>query len=103
MRILKSKGLAPDLPEDLYHLIKKAAAVRKHLERKRKDKDAKFHLTLIESHIHTIIPKESSPLIGNMSHAQPLLWLHKSVYCTQAIKPLFNRKKQKQRTLKTQP
>uniref|UniRef100_A0A8C9IAK0 Small ribosomal subunit protein uS15 n=1 Tax=Piliocolobus tephrosceles TaxID=591936 RepID=A0A8C9IAK0_9PRIM len=36
LRILKSKGLAPDLPEDLYHLIKKAVAVRKHLERKRK-------------------------------------------------------------------
>lgn len=33
LRILKSKGLAPDLPEDLYHLIKKAVAVRKHLER----------------------------------------------------------------------
>ncbi|KAG2461999.1 P3C2A kinase, partial [Polypterus senegalus] len=37
LRILKSKGLAPDLPEDLYHLIKKAVAVRKHLERNRKD------------------------------------------------------------------
>jgi small subunit ribosomal protein S13e len=52
LRILKSKGLAPDLPEDLYHLIKKAVAVRKHLERNRKDKDAKFHLILIESRIH---------------------------------------------------
>lgn len=38
LRILKSKGLAPDLPEDLYHLIKKAVAVRKHLERNRKVK-----------------------------------------------------------------
>ena len=28
LRILKCKGLAPDLPEDLYHLIKKAAAIR---------------------------------------------------------------------------
>uniref|UniRef100_A0A8C4QGN9 Small ribosomal subunit protein uS15 n=1 Tax=Eptatretus burgeri TaxID=7764 RepID=A0A8C4QGN9_EPTBU len=36
LRILKAKGLAPDLPEDLYHLIKKAVAVRKHLERNRK-------------------------------------------------------------------
>ena len=36
LRILKSKGLASDLPEDLYHLIKKAVAVRKHLERNRK-------------------------------------------------------------------
>uniref|UniRef100_A0A3P9IGA0 40S ribosomal protein S13 n=1 Tax=Oryzias latipes TaxID=8090 RepID=A0A3P9IGA0_ORYLA len=39
LRTLRSKGLAPDLPEDLYHLIKKAVAVRKHLERNRKDKD----------------------------------------------------------------
>ncbi|KAM7126821.1 small ribosomal subunit protein uS15-like [Molossus nigricans] len=52
LRILKSKGLAPDLPEDLYRLIKKAVAVRKQLERNRKDKDAKFHLILIESRIH---------------------------------------------------
>ena len=29
-------GLAPSLPEDLYHLIKKAVAVRKHLEKHRK-------------------------------------------------------------------
>ena len=54
LRILKSKGLAPDLPEDLYHLIKKAVAVQKHLERNRKDKDAKFHLILIESRIHRL-------------------------------------------------
>ena len=54
LRILKSKGLAPDLPEDLYHLIKKAVAVQKHLERNRKDKDAKFHLILIESCIHRL-------------------------------------------------
>ncbi|XP_037601606.1 40S ribosomal protein S13-like [Cebus imitator] len=54
LRILKSKGLAPDLPEDLYHLIKKAIAVRKHLERNRKDKDAKFRLILIESRIHRL-------------------------------------------------
>ena len=36
LRILKAKGLAPDLPEDLYHLIKKAVSMRKHLERNRK-------------------------------------------------------------------
>ncbi|KAF4996265.1 40S ribosomal S13 protein [Fusarium heterosporum] len=48
LRILKSSGLAPELPEDLYMLIKKAVAVRKHLERNRKDKDSKFRLILIE-------------------------------------------------------
>lgn len=36
LRILKAKGLAPDLPEDLYSLIKKAVNIRKHLERSRK-------------------------------------------------------------------
>ncbi|XP_017369547.2 40S ribosomal protein S13-like [Cebus imitator] len=51
LRILKSEGLAPGLPEDLYHLIKKAAAIEKHLERNRKDKDAKFCVVLIESWI----------------------------------------------------
>lgn len=54
MRILKSNGLAPEIPEDLYYLIKKAVSVRKHLERNRKDKDAKFRLILIESRIHRL-------------------------------------------------
>ncbi|XP_038051257.1 40S ribosomal protein S13 [Patiria miniata] len=54
LRILKAKGLAPSLPEDLYCLIKKAVAVRRHLERNRKDKDSKFRLILIESRIHRL-------------------------------------------------
>merc|ERR1711939_122987 len=54
LRILKSNGLAPEVPEDLYMLIKKAVAVRKHLERNRKDKDSKFRLILIESRIHRL-------------------------------------------------
>ncbi|KAI0483132.1 40S ribosomal protein S13 [Xylariaceae sp. FL0804] len=54
LRILKSNGLAPSLSEDLYMLIKKAVSVRKHLERNRKDKDAKFRLILIESRIHRL-------------------------------------------------
>lgn len=54
LRILKSNGLAPEIPEDLYFLIKKAVSVRKHLERNRKDKDAKFRLILIESRIHRL-------------------------------------------------
>lgn len=35
LRVLKAKGLAPAIPEDLYHLIKKAVFIRKHLERNR--------------------------------------------------------------------
>ena len=38
---------------DLYSLVQ-AVAVRKHLERNRKDKDSKFRLILIESRIHRL-------------------------------------------------
>merc|ERR1711934_1242170 len=54
LRILKVSGLAPELPEDLYYLIKKAVAIRKHLDRNRKDKDSKFRLILVESRIHRL-------------------------------------------------
>merc|ERR1712054_580663 len=54
LRILKTAGLAPQIPEDLYMLIKKAVQVRKHLERNRHDKDSKFRLILIESRIHRL-------------------------------------------------
>jgi len=54
LRVLKANGLAPQIPEDIYHLIKKAVVVRKHLERFRKDRDGKFRLILIESRIHRL-------------------------------------------------
>lgn len=53
-RILKKKGLASKIPEDLYHLIKKALSIRKHLEKNRNDQDAKYRLTIKESRIHRI-------------------------------------------------
>ncbi|RXM98084.1 40S ribosomal protein S13 [Acipenser ruthenus] len=67
--ILKSKGLAPDLPEDLR--IKKAVAVLKHLERSRKDKDAKFRFTLVESRIHRLARYyKSTEGMGNISSSR---------------------------------
>merc|ERR1719181_2606563 len=54
LRILKIHGLAPEIPEDLYHLIKKAVSIRKHLDKNRKDKDSKFRLILVESRIHRL-------------------------------------------------
>ncbi|KZP11374.1 hypothetical protein FIBSPDRAFT_913632 [Athelia psychrophila] len=54
LRVLKSNGLAPSIPEDLWFLVKNAVAVRKHLEVNRKDKDSKFRLILIESRIHRL-------------------------------------------------
>ena len=54
LRILKVQGVAPQLPEDLYHLIKKAVNIRKHIEKFRADKDSKFRLILVESRIHRL-------------------------------------------------
>ena len=54
LRILKAEGLAPNLPEDLYHLIKKAVNMRKHLDKNRRDTDSKFRLILVESRIHRL-------------------------------------------------
>merc|ERR1711959_320872 len=54
LRMLKKQGLAPEIPEDLYHLIKKAVQIRKHLDKFRQDKDAKFRLILVESRIHRV-------------------------------------------------
>ena len=34
--------------------MKKALAIRKHLEKNRKDKDAKFRLIMVESRIHRL-------------------------------------------------
>ncbi|KAJ2719976.1 ribosomal 40S subunit protein S13 [Coemansia sp. Benny D115] len=54
VRILRANGLAPEIPEDLYFLIKKAVSIRKHLERNRKDNDAKYRLILVESRIRRL-------------------------------------------------
>ena len=54
MRILKVNGVAPSLPEDLYHLIKKAVNIRKHIEKFRADQDGKFRLILVESRSHRL-------------------------------------------------
>merc|ERR1711881_485094 len=49
LRVLKAHGQTPDLPEDLYFLIRKAVTMRKHLEKNRKDKHGKFRMILVES------------------------------------------------------
>ena len=47
LRILKAKGLASEIPEDLYHMIKKAVSIRKHLERNRKVSRRLFEICFI--------------------------------------------------------
>merc|ERR1712165_369124 len=54
LRVLKANGMAPELPEDLYFLIKKAVTMRKHLNKNKKDKHGKFRLILVESRIHRL-------------------------------------------------
>jgi len=54
VRILRKAGMAPEIPEDLYCLMRKAVSIRKHMERNRSDKDAKFRLILVESKIHRL-------------------------------------------------
>jgi small subunit ribosomal protein S13e len=54
LRILKTRGLAAKVPEDAHHLIRKAIAMRKHLDRNRKDKDCHFRLVLVEARIHRL-------------------------------------------------
>lgn len=54
LRILKKNGCSPALPEDLFQLIKKAVAMRKHLKRNNADTSCKFNLIIIESRIHRL-------------------------------------------------
>ena len=54
LRILKKKGIAPEIPEDLYYLMKRAVTMRKHIEKNKRDKDSKYRLILVESKIHRI-------------------------------------------------
>merc|ERR1711953_381698 len=70
LRILKAQGMAPELPEDLYFLIKKAVTMRKHLERNRKDKHGKFRMILVESRIHRLARyyKTKSALAANWKY-----------------------------------
>jgi len=57
LRIMKAMGLAPDLPEDLYYLIKKAVAIRKHLERNRYYKTLMWdYMILIHKRSHANRP-----------------------------------------------
>ncbi|RLE85227.1 MAG: 30S ribosomal protein S15 [Thermoprotei archaeon] len=54
VRILKERGLLPEIPEDLYNLIKRAVKVRRHLEEHPKDYHSKRGLQLIESKIRRL-------------------------------------------------
>ncbi|AGT35071.1 MAG: 30S ribosomal protein S15 [Thermofilum sp.] len=54
LQILRERGLAPEIPEDLLNLMKRAVRVRKHLDEHPKDYHSKRGLQLIESKIHRL-------------------------------------------------
>merc|ERR1712154_42271 len=77
LRILKANGVAVDLPEDLYFLIKKAVTMRKHLDKNRKDKHGKFRLNPESTDWLDITePRLLSSLTGNTIPKLLLLWFH---------------------------
>jgi len=53
-QILKEAKLAPSLPEDLETLLRKAARLRVHIERNKKDLGNKRALQIIEAKIHKL-------------------------------------------------
>jgi small subunit ribosomal protein S15 len=52
--VLSAAGLAPNIPEDLENLIKKAENLKKHLSRNKSDYINKRALSLLESKIHNL-------------------------------------------------
>jgi len=63
-KILADKKLAPELPEDLLSLIRRALAIRKHMESNKQDMTAKRGLQRTESKIKRLVKyyKESKKL-----------------------------------------
>jgi len=53
-QILKEAKLAPSLPEDLETLLRKAARLRVHIEKNKKDLGNKRALQIIEAKIHKL-------------------------------------------------
>ncbi|EWG08308.1 MAG: 30S ribosomal protein S15P [Candidatus Aramenus sulfurataquae] len=54
-KILEEKGLAPQIPEDLFNLLRKAVNVRRHITEYPADKSAKKGLEEIESKIRRLV------------------------------------------------
>ena len=55
LKILKERGLAPKIPEDLLNLMARAVRVREHLEKHPRDIHNKRNLMLIESKIRRLV------------------------------------------------
>jgi len=54
-QVLKEKGLAKELPDDLLSLIKRAVILNKHIEKNKKDQPSKRGLVLTTSKINRLV------------------------------------------------
>ncbi|MBS3112757.1 30S ribosomal protein S15 [Candidatus Woesearchaeota archaeon] len=54
-KILKDKEMSPELPEDLFNLMKRSVIIRKHLETNHKDQPAARGLQLTHSKILRLV------------------------------------------------
>ncbi len=54
-KILEEHGLAPEIPEDLMNLMRKAVKLRKHLQKHKKDIHNARALIIIESRIRRLV------------------------------------------------
>uniref|UniRef100_A0A0D9WVH4 Ribosomal protein S13/S15 N-terminal domain-containing protein n=1 Tax=Leersia perrieri TaxID=77586 RepID=A0A0D9WVH4_9ORYZ len=52
--VTDNKIVCREIMEDLYFLINETVAIRKHLERNKKDKDSLFRIILVESRIRRV-------------------------------------------------
>ncbi len=55
VKIMEEEGVAPPIPEDLFHLMKRAVRVRSHLAEHPKDKHSQRGLIEIESKIRRLV------------------------------------------------
>ena len=53
--VLKEHNLAPEIPEDLNNLLKKAKRLQEHLKKHRSDKKNIHSLELLEAKIHRLV------------------------------------------------
>ncbi len=74
-KVLEEAGLAPDIPEDLYNLMVRAARLRRHMDRNPTDYSNKRGLQLTESMIYRVTKyyKRKGVLPGDWNYRREIV------------------------------
>lgn len=77
-KILKEKDVLPEIPEDLFAVIKKSVQLSKHLEENKQDMTAKRGLQLTDSRIKRLVEyyKKSNRLPENFKYDRESIKLY---------------------------